>query len=126
MTAEGRAAASHNIGGPQGRGRCVLHPAPLTARKLKSPPDRNRPRPLARPTPFVPPRRSMFASTTRQVRHSIALSLSIVARPHEAGLIRSWRTDSLAFVWLDPELPDVAKVFLSHRSQIFRAVRAAI
>jgi hypothetical protein len=39
------------------------------------------------------------------------LSLSIVARPHEAGLIRSWRADSLAFVWFDPELPHVAKVF---------------
>src|SRR6266850_7643337 len=83
------------------RGRCVLHPAPLTSRKLRSPQDLNRPRPLARPTPSGPPRRSMFASTIRPVRHSIPLSLSIVARPHEAGLIRSWKADSLAFVWLD-------------------------
>jgi hypothetical protein len=29
------------------------------------------------------------------------LPLSIVAGPHEAGPIRSWRADSLAFVWLD-------------------------
>jgi hypothetical protein len=42
--------------------------------------------------------------------HSTPLPLSIVARPHEAGLLGSWRADSLAFVWLDPELPHVAKV----------------
>ena len=59
--------------------------------------------------PFGPPRRSMFASMTRQVRHSIALSRSIVARPHEAGLIRSWRADSLAFVWLDPGITPCCK-----------------
>jgi hypothetical protein len=37
------------------------------------------------------------------------LSLSIVARPHEAGLIRSWRADSLAFVWLDPGITPCCK-----------------
>ena len=47
--------------------------------------------PSRRPIPTGPPRRSMFASTTRPVRHSTPLPLSIVARPHEAGLIRSWR-----------------------------------
>jgi hypothetical protein len=51
----------------------------------------------------------MSASTTRPVRHSIPLSLSIVARPHEVGLIRSWRADSLAFVWLDPGITPCCK-----------------
>src|SRR6478672_13361710 len=95
------------------RARYVPRPAPLTSRKLKSPQDLNRRRPLARPIPTGLPRRSMFASTTRQVRHSIALSLSIVARPHEAGLIGSWRADSLALVWLDPGItPLLQKSFL--------------
>src|SRR6202035_5886890 len=91
------------------RGGHVLHPAPLTSRKLRSPQDLNRPRPLARPTPSGPPRRSTSASTTRPVRHSIPLPLSIVARPHEGGLIRSWRADSLAFVWLDPGITPCCK-----------------
>src|SRR6478672_2538970 len=91
------------------RGRYVPRPAPLTARKLRSPQDLNRRRPLARPIPTGPPRRSMFASTTRPVRHSTPLPLSIVARPHEAGLIRSWRADSLAFVWLDPGITPCCK-----------------
>src|SRR5947207_13542015 len=51
----------------------------------------------------------MFASTTRPVRHSIPLPLSIVGRPHEAGLIRSWRADSLALVWLDPGITPCCK-----------------
>src|ERR1700735_3237318 len=51
----------------------------------------------------------MSASTTRPFRHSIPLPLSIVARPHEAGLIRSWRADSLAFVWLDPGITPCCK-----------------
>jgi hypothetical protein len=84
-------------------------PAPLTARKLRSPQDLNRPRPLARLTPSCPPRRSMFASTTRPIRHSTPLPLSIVARPHEAGPIRSWRADSLTFVWLDPGITPCCK-----------------
>src|SRR6476659_11088533 len=91
------------------RGRYVPRPAPLTARKLRSPQDLNRRRPLARPISTGPPRRSMFASTTRPVRHSTPLPLSIVARPHEAGLIRSWRADSLAFVWLDPGITPCCK-----------------
>src|SRR5712671_1732723 len=91
------------------RGRCVLHPALLTSRKLRSPQDLNRPRPLALPTPTDPPRRSMSASTIRPVRHSIPLPLSIIARPHQAGLIRSWRADSLAFVWLDPGITPCCK-----------------
>ena len=74
-------------------------PAPLTSRRLRSSPDLNRQHPLARPTPSDPLRRSMSASTIRPVRHSIPSPLSIVARPHEADLIRSWRADSLAFVW---------------------------
>src|SRR5512132_3171817 len=91
------------------RGRYVPRPAPLTARKLRSPQDLNRRRPLARPIPTGPPRRSMFASTTRPVRHSTPLPLSIVARPHEADLIRSWSADSLAFVWLDPGITPCCK-----------------
>src|SRR6202012_86602 len=93
----------------QFRGRCVLHPALLTSRKLRSPQDLNRPRPLARPTPSDRPHRSMFASTTRPVRHSTPLPLSIVARPHEAGLSLSWRADSFAFVWLDPGITPCCK-----------------
>src|ERR671910_666927 len=92
------------------RGRYVPRPAPLTARKLRSPQDLNRRRPLARPIPTGPPRTSMFASTTRPVRHSTPLPLSIVARPHEAGLIRFWRADSLAFVWLDPGITPCCKI----------------
>src|SRR6478736_3475647 len=84
------------------RGRYVPRTALLTSRKLRSPQDLNRRCPLARPIPTGPPHRSMFASTTRPVRHSIPLPLSIAARPHEAGLLRSWRADSLALVWLDP------------------------
>ena len=34
----------------------------------------------------------------RHVQFDTPLPLSIVARPHEAGLIRSWRADSLALV----------------------------
>src|SRR3954463_5486119 len=91
------------------RGRYVPRPAPLTARKLRLPQDLNRPRPLARPIPTAPPHRSMFASTTRPVRHSTPLPLSIVARPHEAGFLRSWRADSLALVWLDPGITPCCK-----------------
>src|SRR2546423_6114880 len=99
------------------RGRYVPHSAPLTARNLRSPQDRNRLRPLARPTPPDLPRRSMSASTIRLVRHSIPLSLSIVGRPHQAGPIRSWRADSLVFVWLDPGITPCCKSL----SKILRA-----
>src|SRR5712671_1413239 len=92
------------------RGRCVLHPALLTSRKLRSPQDLNRPRPLALPTPTDPPRRSMSASTIRPVRHSIPWPLSIVARPHEAGLIRYGELIPLPLSGSIPELPHVAKV----------------
>src|SRR4030088_2343203 len=51
----------------------------------------------------------MSASTTRPVRHSIPLPLSIVGRPHEAGPILSWRADSLALVWLDPGITPCCK-----------------
>src|SRR5512133_3465745 len=51
----------------------------------------------------------MSASTTRQVRHKIPLPLSIVARPHEAGPILSWRADSLALVWLDTGITPCSK-----------------
>src|SRR6202161_1097494 len=99
------------------RGQYVLHPVPLTARKLRSPQDLNRPHPRARPTLPGPPRRLMSASTTRPVRHSIPLPLSIVARPHEAGLIRSWRADSVAFVWLDPGITPCCKSRKLHQSE---------
>src|SRR5882757_2096325 len=67
----------------------------------------------------------MFASTTRPVRHSIPLPLSIVGRPHEAGLIRSWRADSLAFVWLDPGITPCCKsLFGGGRTKYFRAADA--
>src|ERR1700741_2253320 len=91
------------------QGQYELHSVPLTLRKPISPQDRSRPRPLARPSPPDPPHRLMSAPTTRPVRQSIPSSLSIVARPHEAGLIRSWRADSLAFVWLDPGITPCCK-----------------
>src|SRR5580692_4945631 len=91
------------------QGQYVLHSVPLTLRKPISPQDRSRPRPLAQPALPGPPRRLMSASTTRPVRHSIPLSLSIVARPHGAGLISSWRADSQAFVWLDPGITMLQK-----------------
>src|SRR5215813_8826700 len=37
----------------------------------------------------------MSASTTRPVQRSAPLLLSIFARPHQNGLIRCWRADSL-------------------------------
>src|SRR5260370_30586511 len=37
----------------------------------------------------------MSASTTRPVQYSAPLLLSIFARPHQDGLMRSWRADSL-------------------------------
>src|ERR1700727_1835411 len=101
------------------QGQYVLHSVPLTLRKPISPQDRSRPRPLARPALPGPPRRLMSASTTRPVRHSIPLSLSIVARPHGAGLISSWRADSQAFVWLDPGITPCCKSRKLHRSGIF-------
>src|SRR4249919_2124940 len=68
-----------------GRGRYVLHPAPWHSSKLRSPQDLNRRRPHARPIPTGPPHKSMFASTTRPVRHRTPLPLSTVARPHEVA-----------------------------------------
>src|SRR3954452_20737158 len=94
------------------RGRYVPRPAPLTARKLRLPQDLNRPCPLARPIPTAPPHRSMFASTTRPVRHSTPLPLSIVARPHEAGFLVPGELIPLPLSGSIPELPHVAKVFL--------------
>src|ERR1700729_898711 len=91
------------------QGQYVLHSVPLTLGKPILPQDRRRPRPLAGPALLGPPRRLMSASTTRPVRHSIPFSLSIVARPHGAGLICSWRADSLAFVWLDPGITPCCK-----------------
>src|SRR5882762_11791548 len=66
----------------------------------------------------------MSASTIRLVPHSIPLSLSIVARPHEAGLIRSWRADSLAFVWLDPGITPCCKSLFGGRTKFLRAADA--
>src|ERR1700691_2301095 len=91
------------------QGKYVLHSVLLTLRKPISPQDRNRPRPLVRPSPPGPPRSASSPSTTRPARHSIPLSLSIVARPHGAGLICSWRADSVAFVWLDPGITPCCK-----------------
>src|SRR6516165_2499516 len=94
--------------------------------------DQNRPHLLALAIPPHPRHRSMSALTTRPVRHSAPLPspLSFVVGPHEAGPIRSWRADSLAFVWLDPgitpcckspELPDddfLARTRSNRRSPI--------
>src|SRR6266550_3830571 len=40
--------------------------------------------------------RSLSASAIRPVQHSAPLRLSMIARPHEAGLVGSWRADSLS------------------------------
>src|ERR1700723_897446 len=92
------------------QGQYVLHSVPLTLRKPISPQDQSRPRPLAQPALPGPPRRSMSASTTRPARHSIPLSLSIVARPHGAGLIYPGELIPLPLSGSIPELPHVAKV----------------
>src|SRR5271156_699888 len=106
------------------QGQYVLHSVLLTLRKPISPQDRSRPRPLVRPALPGPPRRLMSASTTRPVRHSIPLSLSIVARPHGAGLICSWRADSLAFVWLDPGITPCCKSRFAGDAKFLRAAGA--
>src|SRR6516225_4220980 len=77
------------------QGRSVPLPAPSISRMQRSPQARNRLRPLARLIPPGSPHRSMSASTTRPVRHNVPSQLSIVARPHEDGLMCSWRADSL-------------------------------
>src|SRR5206468_2395983 len=41
--------------------------------------------------------RSPSASAIRPVPHSVPSQLSIVARPYEDGLMRSWRADSLSW-----------------------------
>src|SRR5260370_4075690 len=55
---------------------------------------------------------SMSVSATRPVRHNVPSQLSIVARPHEDGLMRSWRADSCAFVWHDPGITPCCKTIL--------------
>src|SRR4249919_469240 len=90
------------------RGRYVPRPAPLTARKLRSPQDLNRRRPLARPIPTGPPRRSMFASTTRPVRHSTPLPL-LRGHMRPASYVPG-ELIPLPLSGSIPELPHVAKV----------------
>ena len=77
------------------QGRSVPLPVRSISRTRRSPQARNRLRPLARLIPAGSPHRSMSASTTRPVQHSAPLLLSIFARPHQDGLMRSWRADSL-------------------------------
>src|SRR2546421_12509953 len=38
--------------------------------------------------------RSLSSSVIRPVRHTVPLWLSMIARPHEVGLVDSWRADS--------------------------------
>src|SRR3977135_151200 len=90
---------------------------------MKKPQNPSRPRPLARSIPSGPLHRSMSASTTRQVRHKIPLPLSIVARPHEAGPILSWRADSLALVWLDSGITPCCKTLFPGRDTNFPSCR---
>src|SRR5262249_24728286 len=92
------------------QGRSVPLPVPSISRMQRSPQDRNRLRPLARPIPPGSPHRSMSASTTRPVQHSAPLLLSIFARPHQNGLIRCWRADSLGLcLALDPGITPCCK-----------------
>src|ERR1700756_3970032 len=75
--------------------RSVPFPAPSISRTRRSPQDQSRLGPLVRSIPPDSRRRSTSASTTRPVQHNVPSQLSIIARPHEAGLNRSWRADSL-------------------------------
>src|SRR6266403_3457709 len=94
------------------QGRPVPLQVPSISRMQRSPQARNRLRPLARLIPPGSPHRSMSVSATRPVRHNVPSQLSIVARPHEDGLIRCWRADSLCLrVARSPELPHVVKLF---------------
>src|SRR3974390_3221396 len=68
---------------------------PSISQTRRSLQDQSQLRPLVRSIPSDLRRRSTSASTTRPVQHNVPSQLSIVARPHQAGLIRSWRADSL-------------------------------
>jgi len=75
--------------------RPVPLPVPSTSRMQRSPQARNRLLLLARLIQPGSPHRSMSASTTRPVQHNAPSLLSIFARPHQDGLMRCWRADSL-------------------------------
>src|SRR5262249_11415464 len=77
------------------RDRPVSRLAPSTSQTQRSRQGRNQLRLLARPIQSRLPHRSMSASTIRPVPHSIPLLLSIAAMPHDDGLMRSRRADSL-------------------------------
>src|SRR5947208_12112139 len=65
------------------QGRPVPLQVPSILRMRRSPPDRNRLRPLARLIPPGSPHRSMSSSTTRLAQYSAPLLLSIFARSEE-------------------------------------------
>src|SRR5882724_9649393 len=84
------------------QGRSVPLPVPSISRMQRSPQDRNRLPPLARPIPPGSPHRSMSASTTRLAQYSTPLSLSIFARPHRMASCVPGELIPCAFVWHDP------------------------
>ena len=106
------------------RGRCVPHPAPLTSRKLRSPQDLNRRRPLARP--IRPVHHTDRCLLQRHVQSDIVLHCR---SPSLRGHMRlaSYVPGELIPLPLSgsiPELPHVAKVFSGCRTKILRATDA--
>jgi hypothetical protein len=81
---------------------------------------------LARPILPGPPHRSMSASTTRPVRHNAPSQLSIVARPHEDGLIRSWRADSLGLCLAQSGITPCCKTIFAARESNTDSIRHSI
>ena len=82
----------------------VLHWVPLTSRKPRSPQDLNRPRP-SHAIPGLIYHKFDVCFKLDPVRHSIPLPLSIVARPHEAGLIVPGELIALPLSGSIPQLP---------------------
>src|SRR5262245_25787317 len=81
----------------QSRAQYEQRTEPSTSRTSRLPRDLRRPHPHRRSSPLDRRRRSLSASTTHPIQHSVPYPLPIVARPHEDGLIASWRADSPSF-----------------------------
>src|SRR6266480_2570073 len=91
------------------QGRSVPLLAPSISRTQRSPPARNRLRPLARLIPPGSPHRSMSSSTTRLAQYSAPLLLSIFARPHRMASCVPGELIPCAFVWHDPGITPCCK-----------------
>src|SRR6266481_5519860 len=91
------------------QGRPVPLQVPSISRMQRSPPARNRLRPLARLIPPGSPHRSMSSSTTRLAQYSAPLLLSIFARPHRMASCVPGELIPCAFVWHDPGITPCCK-----------------